>query len=293
MKHFIALFVLATLFIAGKAVYANVYNDCKANDRYNEVLNLFLIDPTTPFSDTTHDRLHSGIRAALWDKTINGNVQVYMMGPDNYSAKLIYRGCIPQKETVVTTEPAAASSPPKSLWRFFFPNPYKDEEKELNDTQSPALEYLAYMKKTVAAIESAIDKNTVDSKTTCLIHDFANILHDQVREERDINIFFFTDLLDTELSKMLKKKLPVSSFAEYGIKKGKEYKGMARLTPGGEINIYAWGVGRDESTPKATLTKDEVDKLKKFWDAFFHECYGSVKSPHIDFSMDFPPRLRH
>ena len=25
-------------------------------------------------------------------------------------------------------------------------------------------------------------------------------------------------------------------FAEYGIKKGKEYKGMARLTPGGEIN---------------------------------------------------------
>lgn len=293
MKHFIALFVLATLFIAGKAAYANVYNDCKANDRYNEVLNLFLIDPTTPFSDTTHDRLHSGIRAALWDKTINGNVQVYMMGPDNYSAKLIYRGCIPQKETVVTTEPAAASSPPKSLWRFFFPNPYKDEEKELNDTQSPALEYLAYMKKTVAAIESAIDKNTVDSKTTCLIHDFANILHDQVREERDINIFFFTDLLDTELSKMLKKKLPISSFAEYGVKKGKECKGMARLTPGGEINIYAWGVGRDESTPKATLTKDEVDKLKKFWDAFFQECCGSVKSPHINFSMDFPPRLRH
>ena len=68
---------------------------------------------------------------------------------------------------------------------------------------------------------------------------------------------------------------------------------MARLTPEVEINIYAWGVGRDESTPKATLTQEEVDKLKKFWDAFFHECYGSVKSPHIDFSMDFPRSLRH
>ena len=68
---------------------------------------------------------------------------------------------------------------------------------------------------------------------------------------------------------------------------------MARLAPEVEINIYAWGVGRDESTPNATLTQEEVNKLEKFWRAFFQECYGSVKSLDFNVSMDFPPLVRH
>lgn len=285
MKRIAILLVVGLACLFAQTARADADSDCKESNAYNSVLSLFLIDPTTPFSDSTANRLHTGVRTALQLDSVAGNVQVYMMGAKDYEARLIYSGCIPAKGTV--SQPREKEAPPqKTLKEHLLPgNPYK---KRQQIKKSTVAEKLNYMQNTVTSIEEAIDSNIVDTKTTCLIHDFGHIMHDQSPGEKDVNVFFFTDLLDTELSKMLSKKMPESSFKELGIKKAKEYKNDSGLLQGGRMNIIVWGVGRNEPSAHSTLTHDAVAKLETFWRTYLTESYGEKKTIRLSFTMDFP-----
>ena len=289
MKRTATLLVVTLVCLFAQTAHADADSDCKASDAYGKVLSLFLIDPTTPFSDSTANRLHTGVRTALLSDSVAGNVQVYMMGAKDYEARLIYSGCIPAKGTA--SQPKEKEAPPqKSLKEHFLPgNPYR---KQPQIKKSTVADKLNYMQKTVTSIEEAIDSNIVDTKTTCLIHDFGHIMHDQSPGEKDVNVFFFTDLLDTELSKMLSKKMPDSSFKELGIKKAKEYKNDSGILKGGAMNIYVWGVGRNEPSAHSTLTHDAVEKLETFWRTYLTECFGAKKAMYVSFTMDFPATLQ-
>lgn len=283
----------ALLLAAPTPSIATNIEKCKETVLYSDLINIIIYDGTTSLSDKAKTQFENGINSIAMDQNTNGRIQLFVVGPEDFTIEKKVDTCLPPMKTNSSHD---EKNPPQqnkgllsSLTDVFIPSaPSRDKQKE-NSTLSPTMQRAGIAQ---SLLKSALFSSSKHQRT-CLINDLVHVVEDRPQNYRSIRVFCFTDLEDTILSDHLKRKSNIATFRNEATRQAQRHAATIPYNDNQKpnIDILFWGVGRNEDPNKLSLAKDDLEKLKTFWSVFLAEVFKSnFSNVRVSFFSEYPTR---
>lgn len=264
-------------------------NPCSDSSHSSNNVNILIIDMTTELNDFSKSKLDAGIHRIVMRNDVNGILQVYLVGPKDYTIELIYENCLPafHSGAKANGDNANKKSILERIIENIIPSASNRDKVKTNDSSN------------VVSIRTEINKAITNKAyshgkkcdSTCLLNDIIHVISDRRPGYAQINVFCFTDLEDSKLSRMIKNNIPDDQWQKEAMKDSQKYKiHTEKLNPRKESIVFEfWGCGRSEDIKQGTLDKTNVDKLKKYWSTFLNNSLGEhFSNIVVNFYLDYP-----
>ncbi|MHC1790094.1 hypothetical protein [Solidesulfovibrio sp.] len=265
---------------------------CEECKEYRDNASIILVDRTTNLNASAKKQFVRGVDSFIRSQRVSGKIVMYEVRSADFDTRFIMQDCLKPLASVGEDEPAwkksieyiAKKINAESIYDYFA---YKNSDKNKN-TYEDDIDALVGRRSVVANIESYVNKDINETRSTALVSEFSRIYKDFSQGSDDLFILVYTDLQDTSLKKkLLDEKV---EWEQLGIDKARHYAEIFPVrNPAKNVTVVFWGVGRSEVDKDSKLKAEEAAKFEKFWRSFV----GTLVRPrhsevNIYFRTDFP-----
>lgn len=255
----------------------NEYN-CQSTDSYQNIINIILIDRTTALNDKSNLSLQNGIKSIIMSSDIHGRLQILEVGQNDFTADSVADYCL-DEYTTNKQKKVESNAFNKTLAAILekFGLYHKIEFDDSIDIER--IDRInKYRDNIFRQLKVYLSHQKSNTSATSIISLISQCYHHYSLGKKTFNLFIFSDMLDSQISTLLKSndiKTNGDSYKELAVSQAKLMKDSFGIVSDiKNVNIVVWGLGRSDINSNAKLTLEQYHSLNIFWKTFFTNFFN-------------------